>query len=76
VSHYFAAAGAAQIELQAELRLGDTVHFQGHTTDFLQRVAQLEQQGIAITSAAASESVGLAVEQRVRPGDRIYRLSY
>jgi len=76
VSHYFAAVGVAEIALHAELRRGDTVHFQGHTTDFLQRVVRLEQQDTAVPSASPGESVGLAVEQRVRPGDRVYRLSY
>ena len=43
VTHYFGRVGAGVIALDSgELRVGDTIHVRGHTTDFYQRVNRIE----------------------------------
>lgn len=76
VVHYFAAAGAAEIALEAPIRCGDVLHVRGHTTDLLQAVESLRRAGARIQKAGASESVTLAVVERVRRGDQVYRLEF
>ncbi len=74
VTHYFARAGAALLLLEAPLACGDWIHVRGATSDFLQVVASLESEGKRVQSAQAGV-VGVRVEARVRPGDRVYRLA-
>lgn len=76
VVHYFPAAGTAELALEGPIRRGDTLHLRGHTTDLLQPVESLRRAGARIQKAGASESVTLAVAERVRPGDRVYRLDF
>jgi len=76
VQHYFPRSGAAILRLCGDLRRGDLIHVRGTTTDLLQRVEQLQRGGKDVASAGADSEVGLATEQRVRPGDRVYRLCF
>lgn len=57
-----------------ELRVGDTVHVRGHTTDFYQRVDRIELEHMAVQSARIGDHIGLEVHQRVREGDDVFRL--
>jgi GTPase len=76
VTHYYEHVGACVVSLDAgELRVGDTIHVRGHTTDFYQRVERLERDHTAVDSARAGEVVGVQVSQRVRSHDVVYRLS-
>jgi putative protease len=76
VEHYFREASACAIRIeQRELRRGDLLHFRGHTTDFYQRAHRLESDHREVESARAGESVGVAVDQRVREGDRVFTLA-
>jgi putative protease len=74
VEHYFARAGAAALRLSAALGIGDVVHVRGHTTDVLLVVERLERDGRAVSCAEPGETVGLAVPERVRRGDRVDRV--
>jgi translation elongation factor EF-1alpha len=75
VTHYYEHAGACVVKLDAgPLRVGDTIHVRGHTTDFYQRIDRLERDHVAIDSARAGEEVGVQVSQRVRAHDVVFRL--
>jgi translation elongation factor EF-1alpha len=75
VTHYYEHAGACVVKLDAgELRVGDTIHVRGHTTDFYQRVDRLERDHAGIASARVGDEVGVQVSQRVRSHDVVYRL--
>ena len=41
VSHYYGKLKVAGLELFEELKVGDTIHVLGHTTDFTQTVASI-----------------------------------
>lgn len=76
MTHYFARPRAAIIRIEtAELRRGDTVHVRGHTTDFYQQVERLERNHASVERASAGEEIAVQLSQRVREGDRVYRLS-
>src|SRR5262245_11397620 len=76
VTHYYEHAGACVVSLDAgDLRVGDTIHVRGHTTDFYQRVDRMERDHVAIASARVGEEVGVQVSQRVRSHDAVYRLA-
>ncbi|MEE8581163.1 MAG: hypothetical protein V3T33_06190 [Myxococcota bacterium] len=76
VTHYYSHVGAAIVQIDSgELRVGDTLHFRGRTTDFYQRVERLELEHQPIQRAVAGQDVGIQVSQRVREHDEVFRLS-
>ena len=75
VTHYFTRIGVAVLELEDGLAVGDTVHICGHTTDFVQQVESLEVEHRKLQAAGAGADVALMVEERVRSGDKIYKVT-
>ena len=76
MTHFFGHVNAGIVKIaEGELRVGDTVHFRGHTTDFYQRVDRIEIDHQAVESAAAGQEAGIQVAQRVREGDKVLRVS-
>jgi hypothetical protein len=76
VTHYFGRVGAGVIAIESgELRVGDTIHVHGHTTDFYQRVNRIEIDHAAVEVATAGQSVGVEITQRVREHDEVFKVS-
>jgi putative protease len=76
VFKFFAQPGVAAIELtDGALRVGDTIHVQGATTDFSQEVESMQIEREVVEGAEQGQSVGVKVKERVRPGDLVYRMS-
>ena len=72
VTHYYPHVDAAIVAIESgELRVGDTIHVHGHTTDYYQRVDRLEVDRQTVDSAGVGKSVGVHVFQRVREGDAV-----
>lgn len=75
VIDYFAKIGVAAIDLDSgEIRVGDTLHFSGHTTDFSQEIQSMQIDKEQVASAKAGDSVGIKVKDRVRNGDEVYKV--
>ena len=76
VTDYFAKIGVAALVIDnGELNLGDTIHFVGHTTDFEQNVASMQLEHQAADSVKTGDAVGIKVKERVRHGDRVYKVT-
>ena len=58
-----------------ELRVGDTIHMRGHTTDFYQRVNRMELEHVPVEVARAGQSVAVEITQRVREHDEVFKVS-
>lgn len=74
VTHYFSRIGVAVLELEDGLTVGDAVHITGHTTDFIQQVKSMEVEHQKLQAVGAGADVALEVEERVRKGDKIYKV--
>ena len=74
VTHYFAKISVAVVELKDTLRAGDRILIQGDTSDFEQTVESMQIEHKNIESAGAGQSIGLKVDQRVREGDKVYKI--
>jgi len=72
VSHYFRRIEVAAIDLVDSLKVGDTIHFWGSTTDFEQEVVSMQEDHGPIQEAEKGHSVGVKVKERVRNRDRVY----
>jgi translation elongation factor EF-1alpha len=75
VTHYYNHIGVAVLEVTGELHVGDTIHIQGSTTEFTQPVASLEIEHQKVEVVGPGMEVALKVNQRVRQGDSIFKVS-
>ena len=74
VSHYFTKIGVAIIEVtDGSIKVGDTVHIKGHTTNFKQKVHSMQIEQDKIDIAEPGQSIGLKVEEPVRANDLVYK---
>lgn len=74
VQNYLGKAGAMTLVVEAPLAVGETIRVKGHTTDLTQRVERMEVSHQAVQSATPGEAVAVAVADRVRAGDAVYKL--
>jgi hypothetical protein len=73
VTHYYSHLGVAVIQVnKGEIKVGDTIHLKGHTTDFIQLVDSMEYEHQHIDRAPAGRSVGLKVKDHAREHDIVY----
>ena len=75
VSKYFGKVGVAAVDMEGTLKVGDTVHFHGATTDFTQVVESMQEEHQSITEAKPGMAIGIKVKERVRPGDKVLVVS-
>jgi translation elongation factor EF-1alpha len=75
VVKFFAKPSVAAIVITADgLKVGDSIHVTGHTTDFTQPVESMQIDNQAVDEAKVGDDVGVKVSERVRPGDVVYRI--
>ena len=75
VNDFFARPVVAGIELTAPLKLGDKIHIKGHTTDLEFTVDSMQINNVPVNEAKAGDSIVIKVSDRVRGGDRIYKVT-
>jgi putative protease len=75
VTHYFGKVSVAGIDVTAgEVKVGDTIHISGHTTDFTQTIDSMQIDNQEVDTAKTGDSIGIKVSDRVRPHDIVYRV--
>lgn len=73
---FFAKPCVAAIEVvSGTLSIGDTVRIKGATTDFEQKIESMEIDRKPVPSATAGQSVGIKVKDRVRPHDKVFKVT-
>ena len=75
ITHYYGKIGVGIIQLSDTLKVGDTIHIKGHTTDFTQTVSSMQIEHQNVQEAKAGDLVGLKVEQKVHPNDRVFKVT-
>jgi putative protease len=74
VTHYFDHLNVAVLALTESIRVGETLHFLGHSTDFKQQVTSLQIEHKAVEAAKPGEDVAMKVDQRVHPNDAVFKI--
>lgn len=74
VTHYYSHLCVAVLTLEGGLKLGDKVHFFGHSTDFAQRVTSMEVEHHAVLWVKPGDNVAVKVVQPVHDHDKVYRI--
>jgi len=76
VTIFFAKPSVAAVEIiSGSLSLGEVIRIKGSTTDFEQKVESMEIDRQPVTIANVGQSVGIRVNDRVRPHDKIFKLN-
>lgn len=74
ITHYYPRIGVAVVELQERLKKGDKIEIEGKTTRLVQTVTSMQLNHVDIEVAESGQSIGLKVEDRVREGDKVYKI--
>ncbi len=76
VTHFYGEPSVAIVKLETgSLRVGDTIHIQGHTTDFSQRVDSLQVEHAPVDEVGPDDDFGVRVDQHVREHDVVYKVT-
>ncbi|HXG53021.1 MAG TPA: hypothetical protein VNN77_16620 [candidate division Zixibacteria bacterium] len=74
VTHYYSHLNVGIIELtDGDLNVGDTIHIKGKHTDFKQTVDSMQIEHQNVTHADKGKTVGIAVREKVREHDRVFK---
>ena len=74
VSDFFARPVVAGIQLIGDLKLGDKVHIKGHTTDLEIVITSMQINNVDVKEGKPGDAVGVKVPDRVRRGDKVYKV--
>jgi putative protease len=75
VTHYFDRISVAVLELTETIRVGDTLHFLGHSVDFTQTVNSLQIEHQNVSEAKPGQDVALKVDEKVHPNDSVFKVT-
>jgi len=74
VTHFFTNINVAVIKLSAKLKEGEKILIEGATTKLEQEATSMQVNHKEVKEAKKGESIGLKVAERVREGDRVFRV--
>ena len=74
ISHFYNNISVAVIKLKGTIRVGDTIHILGRTTDFRQNVTSMQIEHQAIEEVGADSEIAMKVVSRVRRRDKVFKL--
>ena len=75
VTDYFSKINVAALEITGEdLKVGDTIHIKGHTTDIQQTIDSMQIEKASVSLAKKGDRVGIKVKDRVRPHDTVFKV--
>ena len=73
---FFAKPSVAALEVtNGTITKGDLLKYKGHTTDFTEEIASMEIDNQPMDEVKAGDLVGVKVKERVREGDKVYKVS-
>jgi putative protease len=73
ITHFFSKISVAVVELIEPLKTGEMIMIKGPSTDFEQVVESMQIEHENIETAAAGQSIGLKMKERVKEKDVVYK---
>ncbi len=75
VIDYFAKIGVVAFRVEeGSLKVGDTIHIKGHTTDFTEKVTSMQIDRNPVQEVKVGDDVGIKVKERARKKDAVYKV--
>jgi len=75
ITHYFDKIGVAVVELSDSLSVGDNIKISGHDSELTMPVTSMQIEHEQIKEAKKGDTVGMKVDQEVKEGDEVYKVS-
>ncbi len=75
VTHYFNKIGVMAIELTGDLKVGDTIHVKGHTSDWTQDIVSMQVEHDSVEKAGPGDSIGIKVDGHAHEHDVVYKVT-
>ncbi len=72
VTHFFGNISVAIVRFSKDVSLGTAVRFKGLTTDFSQKISEMQYDHRPIVKSKKGKEVGMKVKDRVREGDKVF----
>ncbi|MEE8320159.1 MAG: translation elongation factor-like protein [bacterium] len=73
VRDYFRKVDVAAVEVtKGGFKVGDTLRFKGHTTDFAQKIESMQVDHQEVVEVGPGDLVGIKVSDRVRDNDLVF----
>ncbi len=73
VEHFFSHLDVAAIKLtEGGLKVGETIHIKGHTTDFTETVRSIQIEHESVEEAKKGDNIGVKMEGKCREHDKVY----
>ena len=72
ITHFYSKIGVGIIKLDKELKVGDEIQIKGNTSDFKQKVDELQFDHKNIDKGKKGQEVGVKLSQKVRDGDVVF----
>jgi len=75
ITHYFTRIGVAVVDVSGPLKVGDRIAIKGMTTNYEMTLESMQVEGKNIEEANEGDDIGMKVDDRVRKGDIVYKLT-
>ena len=75
VEHWFGNIKVAGLKItQKSIQVGDTLHYKGHTTDFMQEIKSIQKDHKPVQLAKKGDEIGIEVKKIVRDHDKVFKV--
>lgn len=75
VTHYYDKISVAVIDVLGTIAVGDKVKIKGRDQGFEQTLESMQVEHESVKTAKKGETIGLKVDQPVKKGDEIFKIS-
>jgi hypothetical protein len=74
ITHYYGHLSVGIIALSDILKIGETIHVKGHSSDFTQSVDSIQIEHANVSEAKSGDVVGIKTIQKAHPNDTVYKV--
>ncbi len=74
ITHYYGHINVGIVELSDALKVGETIHIKGHSSDFTQNVDSMQIEHANVPEAKSGDVIGIRVAQKIHPHDKVYKV--
>ena len=76
IKHFYGKikVGVIEVAKGKEIKVGQTMYYCGHTTDFAEELKSMQEFGKQVMVAKGKKQVGVKVGKKVRQDDKVYKV--
>ena len=76
VVHHWGKIAVAGLRItRGELKVGNTIHIKGHTSDFTQPVESIQIENESVEVAGPGQDIGMKVIESARDHDEVFKIT-